>query len=115
MAACALCLCAKGGDAYFLSGIVRDSVTLEPLPMASVAVDGQGKGTLTDENGIFQLTVTTDDRAIVVSCLGYDKRVVPIKKNAYNLYDEQMTPSTTMLAEVVVRKEKNSKKNNPAG
>ncbi len=114
MAACALSLCAKGGDAYFLSGIVRDSVTLEPLPMASVAVEGQGKGTLTDENGIFQLTVNTDDRAIVVSCLGYDKRVVPIKKNAYNLYDVQMTPSTTMLAEVVVRKEKYSKKNNPA-
>lgn len=114
MAVCALGLYAKGGDAYFLSGIVRDSVTLEPLPMASVAVEGQGKGTLTDENGIFELTVNTNDRAIVVSCLGYDKRVVPIKKNAYNLYDVQMTPSTTMLQEVVVRKEKYSKKNNPA-
>lgn len=114
IAVCAFGLYAKGGDAYFLSGIVRDSVTLEPLPMASVAVEGQGKGTLTDENGIFELTVNTDDRAIVVSCLGYDKRVVSIKKNAYNLYDVQMTPSTTMLQEVVVRKEKYSKKNNPA-
>lgn len=114
MAACVLCVCAKGGDAYFLSGIVRDSVTLEPLPMAYVAVEGQGKGTLTDENGIFELTVSTSDRALVVTCLGYNKRVVPIKKNAYNLYDVQMTPSTTMLDEVVVRKEKYSKKNNPA-
>lgn len=107
-------LSAKGGDAYYLSGIMRDSVTLEPLPMASVSINGKGKGTLTDENGIFELTVKESDHSLVVTCLGYERRVVPIRKNAYNLYDVQMAPSTTMLAEVVVRKEKYTKKNNPA-
>ena len=44
-------------DAYFVSGMVRDSISGEPLPYASVTLLGKSGGTLTDDRGLFELTV----------------------------------------------------------
>lgn len=102
------------GSGYFISGIVRDVTTLEPLPLAAVRASDDAIATLTDENGIFELTVPDATKDIVVSCLGYQTKRVSIKKNKINLYDVMLEPSTTELAEVVVHRQKYKKKNNPA-
>lgn len=101
-------------DEYFLSGMVRDSLTLEPLPFASVTVPGNATGTLTNDQGIFELTVADTASSILANCLGYEKKTVKIKKGNVNLYDILLSPSTTELKEVVVHRKKYSKKNNPA-
>lgn len=99
---------------YHLSGIVRDSLTLEPLPYASVTVSGKTSGTLTDGKGMFELTVADTTSSISVNCLGYDRKAVKIKKGRVNLYDITLTPAATQLQEVVIHRNKYSKKNNPA-
>lgn len=110
---CHLFTAAQSQD-YFLSGIVRDSLTLDPLPYASVTlVDGKA-GTLSDSRGIFSLTVPRNSSALKVTSLGYDTKIVPIKYRATNLYDVYLTSSATELHELVVHKQKYSKKNNPA-
>lgn len=99
---------------YFLSGMVRDSLSMEPLPYASIMlVDGKS-GTLTDARGIFGMSVPMDAKALTVTCLGYDKKTVTVKYGPTNLYDLYLSPSTIELHEVVVHKKKYSKKNNPA-
>lgn len=103
-----------GAGRYFLRGIVRDADSLEPLPLASVKSEANSVSTLTDDKGIFELTVPDTTSTLVISCLGYDTRNLKIKKNNVNLYDVMLTPSTTMLDEVVVKRQKYSKKNNPA-
>ncbi len=101
-------------DAYFVSGMVRDSISGEPLPYASVTLLDKSGGTLTDDRGLFELTVPRTARRLQVACLGYEKKTVDLRYGQVNLYDVQLAPSATELHEVVVHRQKYSKKNNPA-
>lgn len=105
---------AQGNGNYFLSGIVRDTQTLEPLGYAAVKINGEAKSTLTNEKGLFELTVPDTTSEITVTCLGYNTKKIKIKKNKLNMYDVLLEPSTTELDEVVVHRQKYSKKKNPA-
>lgn len=99
---------------YYLSGIVRDASNAETLPFASVTVEGEANGTLSNEKGIFELTVPDSASALAVSCLGYEKCIIPIKKGKINIYDVSLSPASTELKEIVVKRKKYTKKNNPA-
>lgn len=105
---------AAARDYVYIRGIVRDSVTYEVLPFASVVVAGNGGSTLTDNNGVFEMAVPKTTRTFSVTCVGYDKATVTISRTNYNMYVVYLKPSTTELHEVVVHKKKYSKKNNPA-
>lgn len=109
----ALSAFAKSGT-YYVSGIVRDSISLEPLSFATVSVPEAVVGTLTNEKGLFDLTIPNGSTRIVVSCLGYQDVVLEISKNRVNVYNILMSPSTTELKELEVKRKKYSKKNNPA-
>ena len=99
---------------YFVRGIVRDSVSGDALPYASVVVGSSGRGSVTDPQGIFEMSVPNSAATLQITCVGYDKKVIPIRKGNVNMYAVYLSPSTTELNEVVVKKSKYSKKNNPA-
>lgn len=101
-------------DSYFVRGIVRDSVTMDPLPYSSILIPDMATGAVADKDGIFEISVPDDTKALIISCLGYEKKTLPLKRNRYNMYVAYMVPSSTELNEVVVHKQKYSKKNNPA-
>lgn len=101
-------------DSYFVRGIVRDSVTMDPLPYSSILIPDMATGAVADKDGIFEMNVPDDTKALIISCLGYEKKTLPLKRNRYNMYVAYMVPSSTELNEVVVHKQKYSKKNNPA-
>ncbi len=107
-------LSVSAADTYFVRGIVRDSVTDEVLPYASVVAKGASRGGVTDAQGIFEMSVPIGTKALQISCVGYDKKILPIKRNSFNIYAVYLSPSATELKEIVVRKSKYSKKNNPA-
>ena len=101
-------------DTYFVRGIVRDSVADTPLPYASVTVAGTNRGTVADADGIFEMSVPVSAKALQITCMGYDKKLLPIRRGQLNVYAVYLSPATTELREVVVHKSKYSKKNNPA-
>ena len=101
-------------DNYFVRGIVRDSISAEPLPFASVIVTGSANGAIAGDDGIFELSVPDDAKSLQISYMGYEKLILPIRKNSLNTYVAYMKPTSTMLNEVVVHKGKYSKINNPA-
>ena len=107
-------LYADGVSDYYIQGIVKDSITDQPLPYASVVDPVTARGTVTDDRGIFEISVPDNARRLSISCVGYKKKVLPITKNRVNAYAIYLSPSTTELQEVVVRKKKYSKKNTPA-
>lgn len=103
---------AKGGKKVV--GVVTDSITGERLSFVNVWSKSAKSGTTTDLNGVFTLYVPAGSR-IDVTSLGYE----PMGRNAVTGVDTlrfRLSPSTTELVEVVVKpkKEKYSKKNNPA-
>lgn len=102
-------------DTYFVRGIVRDSVSGEPIPYASIMIEeSKGLGTVADASGIFEMNVPAKARRMNVSSMGYQKRFVDLKRSSVNLYVVYLNPSTTELKEVEVRRSKYSKRNNPA-
>lgn len=95
-------------------GVVTDSVTGERLPFVNVYSKKNKTGTTTDLNGVFTLYLPVGSEMDATS-LGY----TPATKRVQGGSDTVrflMSPSTTDLAEVVVKpkKQKYSKKNNPA-
>jgi hypothetical protein len=99
---------------YFVRGIVRDAISYEPIAYATVAITGQSVGTVSDATGIFELTIPESTSSLTVTCQGYLKKSVDIHKNRVNLYEILLQPQAQTLKEVVIKKKKYSKKNNPA-
>lgn len=98
----------------FVRGIVRDSVTNEGLPFASISAVPGNVNVVADAQGIFEFLVPESADSLRASCQGYASRAVKLWVNSLNIYDMQLPPAPTELREIVVGKQRYSKKNNPA-
>lgn len=58
-----------------ISGRIVDGSTKEVLPFASIFINNSMQGTVSDENGQFELKVNEGFHEIVVSMVGYDRLV----------------------------------------
>lgn len=105
---------AATGSSWFVRGIVRDSISNDPLPYASVMAEGASRGVVADARGIFEIAVPMGTKALTVANVGYQKLSLPIKRNSINMYVVYLKPEATELNEVVVHRKKYSKRNNPA-
>lgn len=100
------------GATSALTGVVVDSLTHEGLSYVAVFVEGKSAGTMTDENGRFSLAAKIPGDTLRFSMMGYStKKVV-----ASPVMTVELSPTGVTLNEVIVKpkKEKYSKKNNPA-
>lgn len=99
-----------------IKGIVIDSVSNEPLPYVAIFLKGSDKGTMTDEDGKFNISTTANFININISTIGYDEKSVYVNKGKENDIVVKLKPSGVAIKELVVKpkKEKYSKKNNPA-
>lgn len=96
-----------------LRGIVRDSVTTEALPFASLTAD-DGTTAMTDSRGLFELTVSSGVSTVKAYSQGYAPRTIPLGSARYGLFDIALAPQAQELAELIVKKQKYSIRNNPA-
>lgn len=100
-----------------VSGVVRDSLSHTPVPYSAIFLVGSQRGSLADENGRFEILTAKPFSAIQVSVMGYDTKTIPASnwRNGKKLTID-IVPTGVRLNEVVIkpRKEKYSKKNNPA-
>ena len=103
-------------NAIKLIGYVTDSVTADPISYVSVYIKGTTIGAMTNDNGKFEFN--TEKRGdLTVSCIGYEEYSVNINslKDLHNIRIK-LKPTQIQLQEVLIKpkKEKYSKKNNPA-
>lgn len=99
------------------SGIVKDSVSGEPLPYVSVYFDGTTIGVMTDDNGMFSLKNDKGHTKLAAASLGYDTKFINLKSGSKNDGLEiLLKPTAFEISEVVVKpkREKYSRKDNPA-
>ncbi len=99
-----------------IKGVVRDSITHEVLPFTAIFLKGSDKGSLTDENGKFDITTTANFINLNVSTMGYKEKEIFVTKGKDNDIIVELVPTGVALKELTVKpkKEKYSKKNNPA-
>ena len=99
------------------SGIVKDSITGEPMSYVSVIFENSTIGTMTDDNGLFTLQNDRGLTKLLVSSLGYENKRVNLSAGKKNeALSILIRPTTIQISEVVIKptKEKYTKKDNPA-
>ena len=64
-----------------VTGVVLDSLTQEPLPSATVYVNGTTLGTTTDSNGRFELKEISFPATVVFSFVGYQPKAMELDRN----------------------------------
>ena len=89
----------------FISGKIIDGENAEPLSFATIGILHSGKGTITNNNGIFILRLPAEfiDDTVTVSYVGYLNRILPVK----SLYDNdqviKMERSFISIPEIIIR------------
>ena len=64
-----------------VTGIVLDSLTQEPLPSATVYINGTTQGTTTDNGGRFELKDVSFPATVVFSFVGYQAKAMELDRN----------------------------------
>ncbi len=95
-----------------VKGIVIDEMD-EPVAFANVIFKNSIKGTITDENGNFYLESNKSYPELEISFMGYETKVIPIKRNNFNL-KIVLKETANSLDEVVIYSGKVKRKGNPA-
>lgn len=83
-----------------VSGTVTDSSNGEPIPFASVWVQGTKTGVSSDANGHYSVKVPSKDAVLVISFVGYLTSEIPVAGNA--VVDVKLQPDAVALEETIV-------------
>lgn len=107
---------ASGAIRKRLIGIVTDSITGEALPFANIFSEkSPSENKVADERGCFKITTKGDGAGWSVGYTGYNSKPLVFDDSVTTVII-RLSPMTQNLKEVIVKpkKEKYSKKNNPA-
>ena len=92
------------GQTYTIKGTIKDKV--DPLPGASILIEGTTTGTISDMNGNYELNVTTDQRTVSVafSSIGYTRQIqqVSLEGQETITLDVVLEEDITQLDEILV-------------
>ena len=76
---CSLHSVAQTGAMRQITGFVRDSLTREPVPLASIMLLGTNEGVLANEQGGFTINTRTPFTQVRVTAVGYHTRVIEVE------------------------------------
>jgi hypothetical protein len=89
----------------FITGVIVDDETLEPLPFATIGLRNTGRGTVTNNNGSFVLNIPPGSYTdtLSVSYLGYFGREIPVKQALGNNLTISMSKEFIPIPEIIIR------------
>lgn len=97
-------------------GTVTDSVTHEKLPYTTISIKGTTDGCISDNNGNFSFIIPQKKGVLSISSIGYKEQLIPLSSIRVFPIQIHLVPIAYELDEITVKpkKEKYSRKNNPA-
>ncbi|MGZ6519743.1 MAG: carboxypeptidase-like regulatory domain-containing protein, partial [Bacteroidia bacterium] len=87
---------------FKINGKVIDDITKQPIKSVSVQINGTLKGTATDSNGLFKLSVKEKDLILIFSITGYDSKSIKANYKSYSKLVIELSQKTEVLNEVVI-------------
>lgn len=99
-----------------ISGVVRDSLTKEPLPFVNVVFVGKNVGTVTDYKGQYNISTQWGSEQLQASFMGYASKIEKVKAGENQKIDFELRPNQYALEEVTISAKRKGyrNKNNPA-
>ena len=92
---------AESQNVYTVSGKVLDSKTGEPLAAASVRVSGSARGTITNLDGTYSMSLPQGKYIFICSYVGYQTDSISVDLNDNRHEDVRLNPADIILPEVV--------------
>ena len=93
-----------------ISGKVIDKLTQKPIPNTNIVLEGTGKGTAADSNGLFRITeIELRTYNLIFTTIGYKTEIlynITINAGNENFVNVELEPQAGGLEEVVVRANK---------
>jgi hypothetical protein len=83
-----------------VKGVVKDSLTGNPIPFVNIWVQNENIGASSEENGEFVITTSEKSQNLIFSALGFEKKIVKISEATV----VKLKPTAYQLDEVVVFK-----------
>ncbi|MDD3004331.1 carboxypeptidase-like regulatory domain-containing protein [Flavobacterium sp.] len=83
-------------------GVIKDSITGQPIPYVSVWVENETIGTTAEFNGEFVINTNDKNKNLVFSALGYQTKIISLK----NINTVTLSPKSIELNEVIIGKRK---------
>ncbi|NJK87139.1 MAG: carboxypeptidase-like regulatory domain-containing protein [Bacteroidales bacterium] len=88
---------------YKITGVVFDKETNKPVDCATIYINGTTLGTLSDQNGVFQINSALFPANIIVSHLSYKTKSIAIERNEEVIHLQiELEPSNFVLPEVKI-------------
>lgn len=87
-----------------VKGVVKDSISGQPIPYVNIAVENENVGSTTEENGTFIIN-TKPSKNLIFSALGFKRKIV----KASNNMEVKMQTEELQLDEVVISKKLETK------
>ena len=88
-----------------LYGVIMTADSLKAIPFASVVVNKKGRGTITNNDGVFSIAVNKGEQ-IVFSCIGFKDRTISIPEslegNQYSVI-QLMVNDTNFLPATILK------------
>lgn len=81
-----------------IKGVVKDSLSGQPIPYVNISVENENSGTTSEENGTFRLPESINGKNVIFSALGFEKKKVKASKASEIL----LKPIDYQLDEVIV-------------
>jgi TonB-linked SusC/RagA family outer membrane protein len=88
-----------GGNERTITGVVTDKEESKPLPYVNISVRNDSRGTTSDENGVYTLSVRTGD-VLIFSYIGYIQQEITI--TTQTTLNVDLEPETKYLDDVVI-------------
>jgi hypothetical protein len=96
---------ATAADKCTLTGVVRNALTSEPLAAANIRVIGTTRGTITNTEGSYSLTLDAGDYALLVTMVGYTPDTLLVALRSSIAQDVALRPAEIILPEVLATSE----------
>ena len=88
-----------------IHGVISDSISGQPLPLANITYLQSNNGTQSNNIGFYTLRLSRDEKEILVSSLGYESKMIKLQdyslaiQHSLNIY---LNPKTEELLEVLI-------------
>ncbi len=92
-------------ETKYITGVIVDEETFEPLPFATIGLKNKGKGTVTNNNGEFGLKITRDlfSDTLSVSYLGYVRNEIPVSQAFADELSISMKREFISIPEIIIK------------
>ena len=98
-----------------IKGVVKDSLTGNPIPYINIWVENENIGASSEENGTFEIYTSEKSKNLIFSAIGFEKKIIKISeskevklKSVEYLLDEIVLSNSKETKQIEIGKTKNS-------